>query len=944
MGPRVAPPREDRPREEISEVIRSVAAVPVDDGVHQWAGAPELVRRKPVADVKPLWSGALVLAGLSEVLAAMGAGGGFLVLAAWILAVGCSGLACVLALIAADRSEAGFRRWRIQALADAVVMLLLMASGPTVDGADPARPAASLATAILLAALASAMVDGPRLTVRTAYLMLDAAVIASTVSVGMFVARVGSTLPALELGATAAACYALVSVALEMAARKTPGADSDPLIASLCLGAYALGYVGTGQGFAVPTWLGLAPVALGASLFLLRSSAGGLAAPPMSYEDSPAGDARVRLAPAVAAGSAIAFLSGVELFSDSGRAGFFGVVGLFVLVVTRLVVTLFENGRLARRVRLSGVFEEKLRDLGSALMAAPDEQEALTFVCRTAQMATGAHAVLLWMVDPSTREIEAAEVLGNKRRLLLQRRIPIDDLTSLAARVVRTGETEVVRRVSDANLSNGFLNVLLRAQSLLAVPVVRGDTVQGALVCVDSTNPNAYGPQDMAKAELLASQVAVALDNGYQHALQRRRLEEVTALYRFAQSAHTALSGPDIACQLLPILKQRLRYTYAAVWLRETPSGGLRLAAGDGPGGLPLVGVRPSRLAMRAINTGGPANVGLGWDDSDPATEAPERGGVQSQLAVPLMLKRRVVGVIDLESRQPNTYSLNDERLLVSLGNHAALAIDNLRLLDETRKVEALRELDRMKTELLGTVSHELRTPLTGIKGYATTLLTNERRLGRAEKREFLEIIDSEADRLKDLIENLLDLSRLEAGVLRIERSKVLLGPTAREVSRKVHLAAPDHAIELEWPEDQPVLADERRVYQIMQNLLTNAVKYSPDGGRIQLTGEFHSGELLISVVDDGLGMPVGELDRIFDRFHRVGGEVSQRIGGTGLGLAICKGLVEAHHGRIWAESGGEGLGSTFRFTLPATSYGDGSTHLAKETYGHQEATHRSRR
>jgi two-component system, OmpR family, sensor histidine kinase VicK len=113
------------------------------------------------------------------------------------------------------------------------------------------------------------------------------------------------------------------------------------------------------------------------------------------------------------------------------------------------------------------------------------------------------------------------------------------------------------------------------------------------------------------------------------------------------------------------------------------------------------------------------------------------------------------------------------------------------------------------------------------------------------------------------------------------------------------------------------VNADEKRIYQVMQNLITNAVKYSPDGGCITLSAGIDRHELVVSVADQGLGLPATEIVKVFDRFHRVQSEVLRGIGGTGLGLAICKGLVEAHGGRIWAESEGEGTGSTFRFTLP---------------------------
>jgi two-component system sensor histidine kinase VicK len=181
--------------------------------------------------------------------------------------------------------------------------------------------------------------------------------------------------------------------------------------------------------------------------------------------------------------------------------------------------------------------------------------------------------------------------------------------------------------------------------------------------------------------------------------------------------------------------------------------------------------------------------------------------------------------------------------------------------------------------------------------------------------------------------------------MLRIDRELVRLGKFAREVARKVQLSAPLHQVVLDWPErDVVVCADARRVYQVLQNLLTNAVKYSPGGGKITLAGRVTERDLVVSVRDEGLGMPPAELDRIFERFHRVPGEVSRRIGGTGLGLAICKGLVEAHGGRIWAESDGEGKGSTFSYTLPlAPPAGGITTTRSKGAHDHQEVN-RSRR
>lgn len=832
-------------------------------------------------------------------------------------------LAAATLLSAAAAEQPGVlnpRAWQTQAVASGLLMFAAMASvsGPTVS-VQPVCWLLASAAAVLFVVSAAMRVERARWGARALRLVLDSGVVAlaaGLLGVGVFrseLAQAGLLVaPALFVGAAYAVLFATRG-----ASRVAPHGPEAALLAGVGLLAISLGgYAASQLGVLALSVFASPALALIGALLLAWSafSRPRLQGPRPVLEA--ADDSRLRLVPPMAAVSAIAFHSALELSGSGSRLSLVGVVGLFGLVVARLVLAQIENRQLLRRVERSGVFEEKLRDLGVALMAALEREEALELVCRAAHVSFGADAVLLWIVDPATEEIEVVEVYGAKRSSVLERRVPLADQTTLAARVARTGESEIVSHVPTAGLSNPFLNVLLKAQCLLAVPIARGDAVLGVLVCVDSRRPDAYGAQELAKAELLASQVAVAVDNANQRDQQRRRLEEVTALYRFAQSAHTAISAPQIAQQLLPILKDRVRYTYVSVWLRDPAVGTLRLASGDSPGGVPLAGARPSELASCAFSTGRPVHAGLGWAVGEEAY-VPPRSGIRSQLAVPMVLKDRVVGVVDLESKQANAYSLNDERLLVSIANHAALAVDNLHLVEEARKVQTFKELDRMKSDLLSTVSHELRTPLGSIKGYASMLLLHDSKLGGAERREYIETIDSEADRLRELIENLLDLSRLEAGVLRVEPKPVLLGATAREVVRKVQLATRLHQVVLDWPEERELIADPKRVYQVMQNLLSNAVKYSPDGGRIVLRGEFQPRQLVVSVVDQGLGMPPNELDRIFDRFHRVAGGAAAQIGGTGLGLAICKAFVDAHGGRIWAESDGVDKGSSFRFTLP---------------------------
>lgn len=232
------------------------------------------------------------------------------------------------------------------------------------------------------------------------------------------------------------------------------------------------------------------------------------------------------------------------------------------------------------------------------------------------------------------------------------------------------------------------------------------------------------------------------------------------------------------------------------------------------------------------------------------------------------------------------------------------------------RDITRERQTDAMKTQLLSTVSHELRTPLASIKGFATTLLRQDVRWDETTTRDFLRIIEEESDRLTEIIDNLLDMSQIEAGVLRIDKTPSQVRPLVREVVDEMRMRTEAHWFVVDLPSELPrVLADPRRVRQVLHNLLENAIKYSK-GGQITLSCEVDGDFVVVSVTDQGEGIPEAYLDQVFERFFQIDGKSTRRVGGSGLGLSISRGIVEAHGGRIWAESG-PGQGSTFRFTLP---------------------------
>lgn len=300
------------------------------------------------------------------------------------------------------------------------------------------------------------------------------------------------------------------------------------------------------------------------------------------------------------------------------------------------------------------------------------------------------------------------------------------------------------------------------------------------------------------------------------------------------------------------------------------------------------------------------------------------------QIAVPLLAQGRKVGILIMKrSGEDHTFSEVDLQTAVILASQAAIAIDNTRLFRRLARVEALHEADRLRAEFVATVSHELRTPLTSIKGYATTLLRPDVNWNNQTGIEYLSIISEECDKLMQLIDNILEVSRIEAGALRIFAEPIQINEVLERAVTEARRRSPEAIIDMTYPaiEGMPfVLADPQRIIQVLRNLIQNGIKYSPINPHIAVevnspAPDPETGQemVLVSVQDNGIGLVPDDQSRIFERFFRVDTGAARRTEGTGLGLAICRGIVEAHSGRIWVQSQGLGMGSTFYFTLPVS-------------------------
>ncbi|MDH5506433.1 MAG: ATP-binding protein [Anaerolineae bacterium] len=242
-----------------------------------------------------------------------------------------------------------------------------------------------------------------------------------------------------------------------------------------------------------------------------------------------------------------------------------------------------------------------------------------------------------------------------------------------------------------------------------------------------------------------------------------------------------------------------------------------------------------------------------------------------------------------------------------------------LNIIASARDISHFRQAEELKSTFISVISHELKTPVALIKGYVGTLRRKDAKWDRHIIEDSLAVIEDESDRLAELIENLLDASRLEAGVLAINASDLSLQVMAERLAERFRTQTEKHTIVVDFPEDFPIiLADEDRIAQVLSNLISNSIKYAPKGGEICISGEVRPEQVIICVRDPGPGIAPGDIPHIFDRFYRADDAV-RNTKGAGLGLYLARAVVEAHHGAIWVDPGA-GDGTRICFSLPRYS------------------------
>ncbi len=293
-----------------------------------------------------------------------------------------------------------------------------------------------------------------------------------------------------------------------------------------------------------------------------------------------------------------------------------------------------------------------------------------------------------------------------------------------------------------------------------------------------------------------------------------------------------------------------------------------------------------------------------------PETNPPAR---PSDLFVPIVSARGILGEIRLWRTAP-AISARERRLFQTFASQGALALERAWLVQAESRAQVLEESDQLKSAILSSVSHELRTPLSTIKAAASSLRGKEVSWDSPARAELIAAIDDEADHLNMLVGNLLDMSRIESGALKPKREWNILPEIVGSVLARMKHLAIEHKLEVDIPESLPLVpVDYVQMEQVFTNLVSNSLKYAPASTVVCIRARVEDELMYVQVSNQGPQVPPEHLERIFDKFYRI--TAADRVTGTGLGLSICKGIIEAHGGRIWAENLPGGL--AFNFTLP---------------------------
>lgn len=571
----------------------------------------------------------------------------------------------------------------------------------------------------------------------------------------------------------------------------------------------------------------------------------------------------------------------------------------------------------ARRVRELNALAEISRNVNSTL----NGREVLrTILNETVKSFPTARKALIHLVDESRQRLVPVVLSDTTAPPSPTQGMPLDQ--GIAGRCVREARTITVL---DTKTHPDFLDLGSNVRSLMVTPLIIGDRVIGAL-SIDSTRKDAFSGDMETVFRLLADRAANALENARLYEESQTRVQQLTRLLHLMTDLSGYQGNTPLHQKLVQGAAMLLNASEGVLLLRHHESD-MRLTAHwqekATANGNHARAVMPVPSVLTQVATTGEAIL----FERTSGQRLSEQETIADAMAAPLVWKGSVLGVIALFKQEAPHFDTAHLGLLALFAQHSAGVLENVRLFSELQETNAdLSRASQLKSEFLANMSHELRTPLNAILGFSEILI--DQTFGELNERQsrYLNNINNSGRHLLDLINDILDLSKIEAGKMEMQAEPFRLDGALQEVYTIIEPlgAKKELTITLDYEEaPQRIVADRLRFKQILYNIMSNAVKFTPETGTVTVRawGEPDAQgntQIYISVQDTGIGIPPDQLERIFDVFHRLDRGYRSATEGTGLGLALVRRFVQLHGGEVTVTSE-QGQGSTFTIQIPQT-------------------------
>ena len=596
--------------------------------------------------------------------------------------------------------------------------------------------------------------------------------------------------------------------------------------------------------------------------------------------------------------------------------------------VTTQAAQAIEAARLFAETQSAREEAEALYRLGRALVTAENEEEMYQVVLLELLTTLGLGQGGVLFFDHSQKTGRLVALYQNNQPVEAGQIYPIEGNASYDQLIT----TKKPVAIEDVHTDPRLIAVReiynpLNMESLLLVPIIINDKVVGALGADSVERRHVFTDREINLTSAMADQFSIVLQNRWLLEETNRRALQLQATADVGQVATSILDQDLMLNKAVELIQDRFGFYYIQIFLVDKKGRLARLHKATGQTGEKL-------LASKYKVVVGSANIvgrvmsqrqsivirsETDADDFKPSLYQDYLPQSKAELAIPLLVGDTLTGILDLHSTNQNAFSPDEIPIFETLAAQLAIATENARAFREQQETaERLKEIDKLKTQFLANMSHELRTPLNSIIGFSRVILKGiDGPLTELQKTDLTSIHNS-GQHLLGLINNILDLSKIEAGKMELNFEEVEVEPIIKSVMATAIALVKDKPVTLhqDLEENLPVLwADPTRIRQITLNLISNACKFT-DEGAVTLYATADSQEIRISVKDTGVGIPEDKLESVFEEFTQVDASTTRKAGGTGLGLPISRHFVDMHNGKIWVESTA-GEGATFSFTIP---------------------------